>query len=492
MPTSSFHVQVILLSLLLISSAPASARTQNHEGDALPAAQSLIDRHVEVTGGRAAYEAVDRCKSTGALIQENGNEIPMAIHERSPSHRHIALDLATPMTWVTDGLIAWTTTGETSEQRPVDEERQFARRAAFDPFLNWERCFDTIETVGIEGVNGTLAYRVRFSTDDCEDTYHYFGIDSGRLLRTDQTVIYGGIPTPTRMITEEYGEFDGIFLPTRQHRTIYQQNRQTVQIYRIDTVEHNVDFPDGLFDVPEGMTARIEQIDDSLPLAQELIERHIEAVGGRESLSSIVSRKLVGTFKQQRNGQTSPITEFTSAPGNRNTRIDLPGGIRQWIVNEDFAWTLTGGLFEVSGGAQARQSHLRAAFEPHLRWRDLYRSARTVSLETVSDVEAYKVRLTSRDCEEYFQYFDANSGRMIMSEDNIRYAARLIPSRMHYSNYQQFDGVWIPMTIRRELLYGGTPDVQVYEFSEVEHNIEIPPETFQTPAQLKHKPIPKA
>jgi hypothetical protein len=222
---------------------------------------------------------------------------------------------------------------------------------------------------------------------------------------------------------------------------------------------------------------------DDLPTPAEIIDRHIEVTGGRAAYERITSRRVEGTMDQE--GQRSAITMLQRAPGHRHVRVTRSGGSEQrFITNPDESWTYEGDLVVASSGEQRVQEIRRAVFDMLLDWSAHYPLARTIGLEPVDGRPHYKVQLMAEDCHKVLLYFDAETGRNTRTVQDIAYAGDTIRADQRVDEYRSFDGVALPVRTHRTLQFRARQVVQVYEFTAVEHNVEMPDALFRTPPEL--------
>ncbi|MHC4947836.1 MAG: hypothetical protein ACYTG1_06195 [Planctomycetota bacterium] len=251
----------LLLALLVLGLVPGAAaqvidlpRVDDADAavdDGLPAPAELIERHVEATGGRAAWEKLRTRRTTGTLRQGEGPGWPLEIRQSVPNNRHVVLDMpGDRRRYVTNGEESWTYEGDVLVASGGDQRIQEIRRAAFDLMLQWSEHYLLSKTLGLEDVEGRPAYRVRLLAEDCHPLYLSFDRETGRLVRMEEETVYAGERIDSDTLLGDYREFDGVLLPTRSIRTMLYQGRRTVQFYETESVEHNIALPEGLFATP--------------------------------------------------------------------------------------------------------------------------------------------------------------------------------------------------------------------------------------------------
>jgi predicted alpha/beta superfamily hydrolase len=147
-----------------------------------------------------------------------------------------------------------------------DERAASIREAVFNAPIHWREIYPTVETVGIESINGEDAYRVLQTPTEGNAVTMYYSVETGLAIRTTTTVAsqMGEIPVETTM--SEYKEFGGVLFPTKiTQKAAGQDITRTV-----DSVEINVDIPDGRFDLPEAIKAPVKGVTTHVPAQEEV------------------------------------------------------------------------------------------------------------------------------------------------------------------------------------------------------------------------------
>jgi hypothetical protein len=94
-----------------------------------------------------------------------------------------------------------------------------------------------------------------------------------------------------------------------------------------------------------------------------------------------------------------------------------------------------------------------------------------VNLGPIDGKDAYKIK----NKENSFRYYDAESGLLIMTEENTEQAGNSITSITKYSDYKEVDGIMY--AFKREILAG--PQKIDFEIISVKFNEEISDEFFK-------------
>ena len=229
------------------SSATASAAD-------LPSAESILDRYVEVTGGRKAYESrtseVAHGKMEIAGVGISGELTSYA----KPDLQYLVIELAgvgKVEQGVKDGIAWENSIVQGPRIKTGDERTATLRDAIFNAPIHWRKIYPTVKTVGIESINGEDAYRVLQIPAEGNAVTTYYSVKTGLAIKIITTVAnqMGNIPVEAAM--SEYREFGGVLSPTKLVQTAA---GQIINI-TIDSMEINVDIPDERFNLPEAVQA---------------------------------------------------------------------------------------------------------------------------------------------------------------------------------------------------------------------------------------------
>jgi hypothetical protein len=130
----------------------------------LPKAETILDRYVEVTGGKAAYEKHTHEKMTGTIsVPEVGMTGSLTRYAMAPDKEYSVLVLG-PLGKAESGFnngVAWEKNVITGPRvKSGDEGGQAAREARFNAQVDWRKLFLKVETAGSESVDGEDCYKV--------------------------------------------------------------------------------------------------------------------------------------------------------------------------------------------------------------------------------------------------------------------------------------------------------------------------------------------
>jgi len=186
---------------------------------ALPKAETILDRYVEVTGGKAAYQKHSHEKMTGTItIPEVGMTGNLTRYALAPDKEYSILQLG-PLGKAESGFsngVSWEKNAITGPRvKSGDEREQAAREATFNSQLEWRKLFPKAETLGSETVNGEDCYKVLVTPAAGKPETQFYSKKSGLLLKTNATAVSQMGEVPVEVEVSDYKNFDGVLYPTR-------------------------------------------------------------------------------------------------------------------------------------------------------------------------------------------------------------------------------------------------------------------------------------
>lgn len=214
--------------------------------------------------------------------------------------------------------------------------------------------------------------------------------------------------------------------------------------------------------------------------AEQVIERSIEATGGREAREKMTSTVARGTVELTAQGLRSTMEFYAKTPNKRLviTKAEGVGEFKQGYDGQ-VGWSdnPVQGLRELSGEELARLRR-EATFNPEIKWRDLYRKVELVGKDKVGERETYVVRLTPLEGKPLTRYYDAQTF-LLLRQDLVQDTSQgpmAVTAIM--SDYRDVNGIKAPFRIEQQLPVGKV----IIKMVEVQNNVEIADAVFAKPA----------
>jgi hypothetical protein len=211
--------------------------------------------------------------------------------------------------------------------------------------------------------------------------------------------------------------------------------------------------------------------------ADQIVDKYITAVGGADAMHKVTSRIEKGSIHAM--GTESPIELYTKAPDKRISFTQMGGG------HSITAFDGTAGWLGSSGHAaremtpeESAAAGLDAAFYLPLQLKEMYPQLRRGRPEEIDGRLCDVLTGTAPGKPMVRLYFDQQSGLLVRM---VRYADTpmgRMPTEIDYADYQNEDGVKIPLrwTLARP---NGRFTIQI---SSVESNVPVEDSKFAKPS----------
>ncbi len=215
--------------------------------------RDVIDRYVEVTGGRAAYEHLESRIIHGSFeghvlfFTVKGTFTTWQKHPRKLKTEARASLLGREFTFVaaTDGVDAWQGGGGSDVKMLEGPRREsFIRQADLRIIITPEAHYSTIDYRGDESFHGVECRRVELQTAEGDTETRFYAVDTG--LLNGLSARRKGAADGFGLRITEYQDVGGMKEPSRFEFSVL---GGTVS-WQHDSIEHNVAVDDALFAPP--------------------------------------------------------------------------------------------------------------------------------------------------------------------------------------------------------------------------------------------------
>jgi hypothetical protein len=143
----------------------------------LPKAETILDKYLEVTGGKPRYEKLRTQVSSGTIeLTKQGMSGTITIYRAFPNQLYTitALPIGTIEEGV-DGETAWQKSPMMRPRIKQGQERASALRTAlFNGDLRWRDQFASAEVVGVEKVGDHECYKILMTSKDSDTQTRYY------------------------------------------------------------------------------------------------------------------------------------------------------------------------------------------------------------------------------------------------------------------------------------------------------------------------------
>lgn len=219
----------------------------------------------------------------------------------------------------------------------------------------------------------------------------------------------------------------------------------------------------------------------------DIIEKHLAAIGGREALSKVTSRRSTGTVTVSTpNGDVSGTAEFIAKAPNKNAvhiELDLSamGMPDKMVIDQKFDGTTGVSLNSMQGEAELSPNQLdnmRNNVFPTslLNYKTLGYKLEMLPKEQVNGKDAFVIRATPKSGSVTKLYFDATSYMLVRTVATINAPAMGgdIEQTADQSDFRKVEGITVPFTIVRS----DPNQTFTIKFTKIEHNVPLDDKIF--------------
>jgi len=218
----------------------------------------------------------------------------------------------------------------------------------------------------------------------------------------------------------------------------------------------------------------------ALPSVDEILDKYVKAIGGKEANEKITSRFMKGTFEMPAMSMTGTTEAYAQAPNKSAMITDIGGfGKVQQTFDGKAAWEANPmtGIRELAGVELATMKR-EADFYAELNYKKNYSKLEVKGKEKTGDSEAYVIVATPSEGKPEKLYFDVKSGLLVRRDSERQTEQGEMATETYYEDYKDVDGVKVPFTLKIT-----NPQFSfVVKMTEVKTNVKIEDAKFAKPA----------
>lgn len=245
------HLRVAIIVVAAAFVAPAGwAQDQK-----TPTVDELVAKNIEAKGGAAALQSLQSVRFTGKLLVNEG-QVEFGYLQTKKRPGAVRTDATLQgMTAVQayDGKEGWKISPFQGRKDPeklsADDVKSLIEDAEIDgPLVDWKAKGSTVDYLGTEDVDGTLAYKLKVVRKDGDVCFVYLDPDHFLEIRVLTQRVEHGAQTEVETDLGDYEKIGGVFLPfSVEAGSKGSPDKQKIIIEKADA---NVSVDDALFRFP--------------------------------------------------------------------------------------------------------------------------------------------------------------------------------------------------------------------------------------------------
>jgi hypothetical protein len=235
--------------------------------------------------------------------------------------------------------------------------------------------------------------------------------------------------------------------------------------------------------------ASAEKSSEQLPTVDQILEKHLHALGSESAIEGLKSIKMKGSQVTVR-GTDPPSTVALEIYKKSPNRILMLMGNQEdgfyQAYNGTIAWRKSGSRVGEMKGPDVALARRESDIYKDIKLKSQYPKMALFGKERIGDRDAYVIEATFSDdsperlfykTENEKLYFDAQTGLLIRRYMEYKTVLGIVPGVTDYEDYRKVSGLMLPFTIRMSR----PPSINILKFSEIEINTVIEDARFDLP-----------
>lgn len=189
--------------------------------------------------------------------------------------------------------------------------------------------------------------------------------------------------------------------------------------------------------------------------ADEIVQKHIAAIGGIDAWKKINSIKMNGSITAQ--GMEIPVSVTTLNGKGMRMDMTIMGTSNYMILTPSEGWT----YFPIQQqqkpepltADQVKQSQDQLDVQGELvDYQVKGNKIDFIGKDDLEGTEVYKLRLTDKNGQEKTLFFDAENFYLLRETEKMKADGKEVEATVNYSNFQKLpEGITVPMTVDSEM-----------------------------------------
>jgi len=227
--------------------------------------------------------------------------------------------------------------------------------------------------------------------------------------------------------------------------------------------------------------------------ADEIIEKHLQAIGGKDKLKAVQSERITGKMVMGQ-GMEAPFTMELSRPNKMRMEFTVQGMTGVQAFDGKTAWAVMPFMGKTEPEAMPAEEVKRMEEQSDMDGLllDYKEHGRTVEYAGKEDLEgtpAHKLKVTQKSGDVVYVYIDAEQYLQLKQAGKTTVRGQEIESETTFGDFKKVDGLVFPHSIEQKAK--GMPAGMVMTISKVELNPSVAADRFAMPAaEKKEMPAP--
>jgi len=209
----------------------------------------------------------------------------------------------------------------------------------------------------------------------------------------------------------------------------------------------------------------------------DVLDRYVRALGGREAIQRVTSRVAKGTITIP-NGSTMSFQTMAAAPNKTLFTVESPAGVFKEGFNGSTGWVKNQNGISDMSGAGLERTRQHADFYMALNLKEHFASLKLVGKTLIGTSDVYQLRGENPSGAETM-YFASKTGLMVrwVIEDSTPFGP--VQNAIDYEDYRDLGGIKVPFLVKRIQ----AANIVIQKYDDINQNVKLDPAQFEKPPQ---------
>lgn len=227
--------------------------------------------------------------------------------------------------------------------------------------------------------------------------------------------------------------------------------------------------------------------------ADEIIEKHLQAIGGRDKLKAVQNERITGKMVMGQ-GMEAPFTMEMARPNKMRMEFTVQGMTGIQAFDGKTGWSVMPFMGKTEPEAMPDEDVKRMEEQADidgllLDYKDKGRQVEYVGKEDLEGTPVHKLKVTQKNGDVVFVYIDAEQFLQLKQSGKTKIRGQEVESETTFGDFKTVEGLVFPHSIEQKAQ--GMPAGMVMTISKVEVNPGLADGRFTMPAaEKKETPAP--
>ena len=232
--------------------------------------------------------------------------------------------------------------------------------------------------------------------------------------------------------------------------------------------------------VTRGVAGAAEPVE--VPSAEAILNRYVEAAGGKAALEKIQTRVTKGKMEMTTLGLSGNMELRAKVPNKQVSSVELAGfgSIREGF-DGTVGWTDAPGVgLRTKSGSELGRDQRSKVFPRELKLKEVYERMEAKGSAKVAGADAWVVEASHKGGKPDRLFFDQKSGLLVREESTVATGVGEMTFQVDFLDYREVDGVKIPFLVKIP-----KPETMGFQIKvdEVKHNVAMQDTEFAKPKE---------